>query len=82
MTTKIWWRDRYIKINPDKSPADERQLISFLRYNNAPVCFIKTGNAWRKITKQGSMLYVSRTLYLLTFKEWLKIALDDNFTAN
>lgn len=82
METKIWWRDKLITVDPDKAPADERQLISFLRYNNAPACFVKTGNAWRKITKEQTLLYVSRTLYLLSLKEWLRIALDDHFIAN
>jgi hypothetical protein len=82
METRIWWRDKYVNVDPEKPPKDERQLISFLRYNNAAACFIKTGNAWRKITKQGSILYVSRTLYLLPLKEWLAISLNDNFVAN
>ena len=82
MQTRIWWRDKYINVNPTRPPKDERQLISFLRYNNAPACFVKTGNAWRKVTKQGSLLYVSRTLYLLSLEEWLETALNDRFTAN
>lgn len=81
-TTKIWWRDKYINVDPNNPPKDERQLISFLRYNDAPACFVKTGNSWRKVTKQGSLLNVSRTLYLLPLKEWLEIALNDNFIAN
>ena len=82
MTTKIWWRDHFINVNPDKAPVDERQLISFLRYNNAPACFVKTGNAWRKVTKDGALLNVTRALYLMSFKEWLKIAMDDCFIEN
>lgn len=81
-TTKIWWRDKYINVDPNNPPKDERQLISFLRYNDAPACFVKTGNSWRKVTKQGSLLNVSRALYLLPLKEWLEIALNDNFIAN
>lgn len=79
LNTRIWWRNRFINVNTDKAPTDERQLISFLRYNSAPACFVKTGNAWRKVTKEGQLIEVSRTLYLLSFKEWLKIALDDSF---
>ena len=82
MVTQIWWRNNIINVNPDKAPADERQLISFLRYNNAPACFVKTGNAWRKVTKDGQLVEVSRTLYLLSFKDWLRIALDDCFIEN
>ena len=81
METKIWWRDRLITVDPDKAPADERQLISFLRYNNAPACFVKTGNAWYKMTKEGVLQYTSRTLYLLALKDWLKIAKNDKFTG-
>lgn len=79
LNTRIWWRNKFINVNTNKAPTDERQLISFLRYNNAPACFVKTGNAWRKVTKEGQLIEVSRTLYLLSFKEWLKIALDDSF---
>ena len=81
MVTEIVWRGRITTVNPNDPPKDERQLLGFLAYNNAAKCFVKTGNAWRKITKEGSMLYVSRTLYLLSLKEWLDIALDDNFIA-
>jgi hypothetical protein len=81
LNTQIWWRNHFVKVNPDKAPADERQLISFLRYNNAPACFVKTGNAWRKLTKEGQLVEVTRALYLLSFKDWLRIALDDNFIA-
>lgn len=80
--TRIWWRDHFINVNPNKAPADERQLISFLRYNNAPACFVRTGNAWRKITKEGTLIYVTRALYLLSFKDWLRIANDDCFIEN
>ena len=82
MVTEIVWRDKIVTVDPNKPPQDERQLLGFLAYNNAPKCFVKTGNAWRKITREGSMLYVSRTLYLLSLKEWLEIALNDNFTGN
>lgn len=79
---KIWYLKRYIKIDINSAPDSERKLLSFLSANNAPKCFVKTGNAWRKVTKEGSILYVSRTLYLLSYKEWLEIALNDNFIAN
>jgi hypothetical protein len=79
MITQIWCRNSFINVNTDKAPTDEKQLISFLIYNNAPVCFVKTGNAWRKVTRDGCLVKVSRTLYLLSFKDWLRIALDDSF---
>lgn len=82
MVTRIWWRDKFINIDPSKPPKDERQLISFLRYNNAPACFVKTGNSWRKVTKTGGLLNVCRALYLMSFEEWLEVALNDNFIAN
>lgn len=75
--TKIWYKNSYININVAKSPTSEAQLISFLRSNNAPVCFVKTGKSWRKVNKDGTLEFVSRTLYLLSFREWLKIALKN-----
>jgi len=82
MITKIWHRDAFKKVNPKKPPTDTRMLDSFLIYNNASKCFMKGQGGWYKISRQESILYVCRTLYLLSLKEWLKIALDDNFTEN
>ena len=82
MTTKIWWRDRYINVKPDTPPRDTRQLDSFLYYNDAAKCFMKGEGGWYKISRQGSVLFVVRALYLLSLKEWLEIAQDDNFIAN
>lgn len=80
--TKIWWRNGFVRVNPERPPKDERQLISFLSYNNAPNCFVKTGNAWRKITKEGKLVFVTRALYLLSLEQWLKIANNETFTTN
>lgn len=78
----IWWRGRTITISPDKPPVDTRQLDGFLYWNGAPKCFLKGEGGWYKLTKEGTLLYVVRTLYLLSFREWLEIAMNDNFTAN
>ena len=80
--TRIFYRDRFRNIKLDKSPKDTRELISFLSYNNAPLCFVKGVGGWYKISKNNSFLFVCRTLYLMSFQEWLKVAKDDNFTAN
>ncbi len=82
MVTKIWWRDRYTNVKPDTPPRDTRQLDSFLVYNDAAKCFMKGEGGWYKISRQGSILYVVRALYLLSLSEWLEVAKDDNFTAN
>lgn len=82
METRIFWRGRYTNVNPTLPPKDERQLISFLRYNNARACFVKSDNAWRKVTVDGCLLYVSRTLYTMSLEEWLNVSVDDGFTAN
>lgn len=82
MITRIFYRDRYRTIIPTKSPKDTRELISFLYYNNVPMCFVKGVGGWYKISKTGIFMYVCRTLYLLSFEEWLSIALNNNFTPN
>jgi predicted RNA-binding Zn-ribbon protein involved in translation (DUF1610 family) len=74
---KIWYKNSYINIDVDKAPTTEAQLISFLKSNNAPICFVKTGKSWKKVTKEGKLEFVSRTLYLLSFREWLNIALKN-----
>jgi len=82
ITTRIWHRDKYINVHPEKPPSDTRQLDSFLFYNDAAKCFMKGQGGWYKITKQGSILYVCRALYLMSLKEWLEVAKNDNFIAN
>lgn len=81
LVTRIFVGKRYITVNPDRAPVSSRELRSFLIYNGAPTCFFKDGGAWYKITEDCKALYVSRTLYLLSFKQWLDIALNDNFIA-
>jgi hypothetical protein len=81
MITRIFHRERFINVNPNEAPSDTRQLDSFLCYNCARKCFLKGEGGWYKITA-GGVKFVSRTLYLLSLKEWLEIALDDNFISN
>lgn len=83
MITKIIWRDNFRhNVNPNKPPKDTRELDSFLFFNKAAKCFMKGQGGWYKITKQGTLLFVTRTLYLLTLKEWYDIAVNDSFIAN
>lgn len=81
MRVKIWVREGWMNINPEKAPRESRQLDSFLFYNNAPKCFLKGQGGWYKITKRNTLIFVSRTLYLLSFNEWLEIALNDNYVS-
>jgi len=82
MITKVFHRDRYVNVNPKKPPTDARILDSFLIYNNANKCFIRAVGGWYKITKACGMIFVSRTLYLLSLEEWLEIAKNDKFISN
>jgi len=79
---KIWVRDRWRNVKPDNPPKETRELDSFLYFNDAAKCFLKTQGGWYKLTREGSLLFVSRALYLLSLKEWLKIAKNDSFIAN
>ena len=82
ITTKIPWRGKLVKVNPDNPPKDTRQLRGFLLWNNVADCFMKGEGGWYKICKDGSVKFVSRTLYLTSLKEFLEIANNDNFIAN
>lgn len=80
--TRIWVRNNYRNVDPDRAPSSTRELDSFLWYNNAPKCFLKGQGGWYKITKDNRLLFVNRVLYTMSFKEWLDVALNDNFIAN
>lgn len=80
--TKIPWRGKLVKVNSDVAPKDTRQLRGFLLWNGARDCFMKGEGGWYRIGIDGQILFVSRTLYKLSLKEWLTIALDDDFIAN
>jgi len=74
MTTRIYVKNSWRNIDPNKPPASSRELDSFLFYNNAPKCFVKTNGYWFKVRQDGVMEKVSRVLYTLPLKDWLKIA--------
>ena len=80
--TKIPWRGRYVTIKPDRPPKDTRQLRGFLLWNGARDCFMKGEGGWYRIGLDGDILFVVRALYLLSLKEWLEIATNDNFINN
>ena len=80
--TKIMVRGSYRTIKPSEPPRESRELDSFLYSNNAPKCFLKGQGGWYKITRESTLLFVSRTLYLLPLIDWLSIAKDDYFIAN
>lgn len=82
MITKVPYRGKLINVKPDNPPKDTRQLRGFLLWNNARDCFMKGQGGWYRIGIDGQILFVSRTLYLLSLKEWLSIALNDDFIAN
>jgi len=69
-------------IHLDKAPKDVRELDGFLVWNLAPKCFMKGEGGWYKITKKGELCFVVRALYLLSFKEWYDIAMNDKFLPN
>ena len=82
METTIPWRGKLVTVNEKKPPKDTRQLRGFLLWNKARDCFMKGEGGWYRIGIDGQILFVSRTLYLLSLEEWLEIALNDNFIAN
>lgn len=78
----IWYKGRKRTVDFDKPPKDSRELNSFIYWNGGARCFVKQSGGWYKITKDNNFLYVERALYLLSLKEWLEVALNNNFTAN
>jgi hypothetical protein len=77
MVTKIFHRGKFKNVDPDKAPKDARELDSFLIYNGTNKVFIRLVGGWYKVQRDGSFTFISRTLYLLSFKEWLEIALNE-----
>lgn len=71
-----------INIHPERPPIDTRQLRGFLLWNQARDCFARMEGGWYRLGTDGSIKFVCRTLYLLSLKEWLEIALNDEFIAN
>lgn len=82
MRTNIWVNARRMNVKPENPPRSSRELNSFLFYNDAPCCFMRSGRGWYKITRDNKFLFVERALYKLSFEEWLNIALNEDFTAN
>ena len=82
MITQIYYRNGYRNVNPSNPPKDQRELYSFLRYNNAPTCIIKASGGYYRMSKTGTLKYICRTLYNLSLAEFLTIAKNDNYIPN
>lgn len=83
MITEVYYRGTtHHKINPELPPKDVRELDSFTYTNAGCKPFVKGQCGWYKVSRQGSLLFVSRTLYLLSLREWLEIAVNDLFIGN
>lgn len=80
--TRIFYRDAYRNVDPEKPPKDTRQLRAFLIANGARDCFLKGEGGWYKLGTDGSLKFFSRALYLYSLEDFLKAAKDDSFIAN
>lgn len=74
--------DSWRNLNPEIPPKSHNELNCFLVWNNAPMCFFKAQGYWYKLCKDGIPKLVARTLYLLSLKEWLNIALNEKFIGD
>lgn len=79
METKIWYRNGYTNVKVHLPPKDMRHLRAFLISNGSADCFVKAQGGYYKCGKDGVQRFVVRVLYLLSLKEWLEIALNDNY---
>ena len=82
---KVLHNDKYRTFKLSSSPRCSKELNSVLRYFNAPLCFARLESRWYKLSKNRQdktvTLYVAKALYLLTFQEWVDIALNESYTA-
>jgi hypothetical protein len=81
MVSRIFSNDKYHIIDPDKAPLTLRELDGFLAANTTAKCFLKSIDGWYKL-QGGKILFVNRTLYTMSFKDWLEVAKNNNFTPN
>jgi hypothetical protein len=79
METVVPYRGKMVKVNPDNPPKDTRNLRGFLLWNDASDCFVRAEGGWYKVTKENGLKFVAKTLSHLSLKEFLEIALNDNF---
>jgi len=78
-----WIRGKRKFIHPDDPPKEIRELDMFTFQCAGIKCFVKLQGGWYKATRGSTELkFVTRTLQDLTMKEWLEIALNDDFIPN
>lgn len=77
-----WIRGKRKWLDPNEPPKEVRELDMFVWQHIGSKPFVKVQGGWYKVTRHGQLLFVARTLYLLTLQEWLDIAKNDNFIAN
>jgi len=70
MVTEIWYLRGWKNIKPDEPVNTMRAMYSFSIANCLPGGgLVKSQGGYYLIQKDGTMKFVTRTLYLLTFKE-------------
>ena len=69
----------------DRAPRSSKELDSFLVQTGQVKCFVKGVGGWYKIQEVDGvacLLYVNRTLYTVSFRDWLEVVKNDKFSSN
>lgn len=76
MNTNIWINGRFTDIDPKQAVKTTRNITSFCVSNNLRDCLFKSQGGWYKLERDGIMVFVTRTLYLISFEDLYSILKD------
>lgn len=68
----IYYRGRYINVNPELPPKDIRMLESFIKYNQGYLSIVRQNGGYYVIQKDGKLRFIARALYELSLNSFLE----------
>lgn len=82
MITELWLNGSLRRLKPTDFVTNWRAVESFIVSNSLRHCLIKQQGGYYKIEKDGTLTFVIRTLYSITFEELYNKLKDYDTTRN
>ena len=73
---KIWKQGRFTVVKPYSPVETTRNVTAFCYANSLRDCLFKSQGGWYKLQTDGKLVFVERTLYLITFEQLYNILKD------
>jgi len=66
---EIWRQGRFTTVKPTDVVKTTKNIQAFCCANSLRNCLFKSQGGWYKLQTDGKLVFVERTLYLITFEQ-------------